>query len=1060
MTKNNKLKFVYKYSFGGRIMRKLRMLIALVLLPTMMFAQSTTAKLAGVVADADGNPLVGANVVVEGSNLGAATDELGRYYILDVPVGTYDLRAEYIGYTTVIESGVRTSVGFTTSVDFNLDVAAVAGQAVTVTRERPLINPNATNTTRVVDKELIDAFAVRGVSNIVNLQTGVVNGFFRGSRSGDSRYYVDGVPVKDVYGGGNLLNGNSQAALQEISVQTGGFSAEYGGANGGIVNITTKTGGSDWSSRVGVETSLGADAGTDPDKLYTDGYQNVNFDFGGPISENIKVYLSVESKEKGGDVSYSYFPMMDATPMQEMPGDSFYSDGSDGFDYGVDENGNKVHHIETVVRNNATREQLLADPLFVANDTTYVVYSNYRRMYGQQPQDDNERVTINGNMTMDFGPLRLKLGTQAYDYEGHSYSWSRVYGGTDGSFINESDFAMGYLNARYTISPLSYIKASLSQQTYETTSGNENYLNNIEEYGRRTKAWGSTNYYKRDRTGFNPVAPDEFFGVSGYGSQYTSFDTRKTTTNTISFDYTNQIGYNELKLGASIDNHEITRYGLGASGVARAISQVDTDLDGLASEQEIIDYAGVDGAKDWRFINYRSLYVTNLGYNIYGDEWSGQYNQDDHMLAPAEPTQSRFYVQDKLEFKDVVVQLGVSFETIDTGAMAPDSDNDGYGDSDGFNNLYFNRQRVNRNGDGNGNYVWKKVEKETATHPRIGVSFPVSDRTVFRANYGTHWQSVPMSYLYLSDSQLSADILAGNATASENPALKPERSTQYEIGIEQRIGAFASLKVEGFYKESKDYLTLANRTDAFTNTGGADTQQNWAQYQNGDVMVSQGLTTNFEMRRTRGLYAQANYTYSEARGTGSYGSQNFYITWIGTDDGYPKAMNLLDYDQTHTANVILDWRSPDATGALANTGFNAVMSFGSGTRFTPSQIYSTVFENRWEFPEGPVNSGTLPAYSNLDLRVDRAISLGGLTANAYIAVFNALDNEQVNDVYHGTGNVAEDGWVATESGQQWLANRLSVNPDVDAAAMYEDNLAFPGRWNRPRQVRVGLNISF
>ena len=374
--------------------------------------------------------------------------------------------------------------------------------------------------------------------------------------------------------------------------------------------------------------------------------------------------------------------MMDATPMQDAPPADYYSDGSDGLVYGTDENGNKIHHIETVIRNNATREQLLADPLFVANDTTYVVYSNYRRMYGQQPQDANERITINGNMTMDFGPLRLKLGTQAYDYEGNSYSWSRVYGGTDGSFVNEADFTMGYLNARYTISPLSYVKASLSQQTYETTSGNENYLNDIEAYGRRTKTWGSANYYKRDRTGFNPVAPDEFFGVAGYGSQYTSFDTRKTTTNTISFDYTNQIGYNELKLGASIDNHEITRYGLGASGVARAIAQVDTDLDGLASEQEIIDYAGVDGANDWRFINYRSLYVTNLGYNIYGDEWAGQYNQDDHMLAPAEPTQSRFYIQDKLEFKDVVVQLGVSYETIDTGAMAPDSDNDGYGDSD------------------------------------------------------------------------------------------------------------------------------------------------------------------------------------------------------------------------------------------------------------------------------------------------------------------------------------------------------------------------------------------
>ena len=84
-------------------MRKLRVLIALLVLPTLIFAQSTTAKLAGVVTDADGNALVGANVVVEGTNLGAATDELGRYYILDVPVGTYTMRAEYIGYSTVVE---------------------------------------------------------------------------------------------------------------------------------------------------------------------------------------------------------------------------------------------------------------------------------------------------------------------------------------------------------------------------------------------------------------------------------------------------------------------------------------------------------------------------------------------------------------------------------------------------------------------------------------------------------------------------------------------------------------------------------------------------------------------------------------------------------------------------------------------------------------------------------------------------------------------------------------------------------------------------------------------
>jgi len=734
--------------------------------------------------------------------------------------------------------------------------------------------------------------------------------------------------------------------------------------------------------------------------------------------------------------------------MQDAPPAEYYSDGTDGYKYSFDANGQKIHHIETVIRENAAGE----------DETSYVVYSNYRRMYGQRPDSESTRLTINANSTMDFGPLRLKVGTQTYGFESGGYSFGNTLGGFNSSYIGKRDFSMGYLNARYTISPLSYIKASISSQTYETKDGNKNYLDDIISYGRRTKEWGSVNYYKRDTTGFNPLSVDEFIGVSGYGSQYTSYDKRKSTTNTLSIDYTNQIGYNEIKLGASIDNHEISRYGLGASGVARAISTVDTNGDWVASDEEII--AAGSNVADWRFINYRALYVTNLGYNIYGDKWNGSYNQNDHMLAPARPKQSRLYVQDKLEFKDVVVQLGLSLEEIDTGAMAPDSDGDGYGDSDGFNHLYFNRQRVDRSGDGNGNFVWKKTKKETAAHPRLGFSFPVTDRTVFRANYGTHWQTVPMSFLYLSDSQLSADILSGNATASENPALKPERSTQYEIGIEQRVGSYASIKVEGFYKESKDYLTLENRTEAFTNTGGSDTEQTWAQYINGDVMVSQGLTTNFEMRRTRGLYAQANYTYSEARGTGSFGGQNFYITWIGTDDGYPKAMNLLDYDQTHTANVIIDYRSPDQSGLLANTGFNAVMSYGSGTRFTPSQIYSTVFENRWEFPEGPVNSGTKPSYTNLDLRVDRLISLGGLSGNLYVSVTNALDSEQVNSVYNGTGNVAEDGWIATESGQQWLSNRLSRNPDVDAGALYQDILAQPGRWSAPRQVRVGFNLSF
>ena len=135
---------------------------------------------------------------------------------------------------------------------------------------------------------------------------------------------------------------------------------------------------------------------------------------------------------------------------------------------------------------------------------------------------------------------------------------------------------------------------------------------------------------------------------------------------------------------------------------------------------------------DWEFSTLKDSYVTNLGYDIYGNKWNGSYNEATHMLAPGEPEQTRAYIQNKFELRDVVVQLGLAYETFDSGALAPDSDGDGYGDSDGYDQLYFSNLRLNRDGDENGNYAWKAVKKETDLQPRIGIAFPISDR-VFRA---------------------------------------------------------------------------------------------------------------------------------------------------------------------------------------------------------------------------------------------------------------------------------------------------------------------------------------
>ena len=173
--------------------------VCILLLPMMLFAQ-TSGKVSGSITSSDGTPLVGANVVVVGTSLGSASGSDGIYYILDVPTGTYSVRVDYIGYQSVTVTNVKVSNSLTTDIDYTLQMSAVKGAAVEIVAERALIQKSATNTTRVIDQEVINNVAQRGVENLVAMQTGVVededgNMHVRGGRSDETAFYVDGVYV-------------------------------------------------------------------------------------------------------------------------------------------------------------------------------------------------------------------------------------------------------------------------------------------------------------------------------------------------------------------------------------------------------------------------------------------------------------------------------------------------------------------------------------------------------------------------------------------------------------------------------------------------------------------------------------------------------------------------------------------------------------------------------------------------------------------------------------------------------------------------------------------------
>ena len=218
-------------------MKKLTTLFLAIIMTTGLFAQNLTGKISGTVTS-DGQPLVGANVIIEGTSTGAATDETGTYYVFDVQPGIYTLRVNYIGYKAQIVSNVRVTIGLTTNQDFELEVAAVEGETVEVTASKPLIEVSQTNVARTIDSEAIDNFAVRNVTSMVASQAGVVvqhDGMhIRGSRGEEIGYTLEGASMTGA--GGKVVSNAIPEALEAVAVQVGGYDASIGNANGGMVH--------------------------------------------------------------------------------------------------------------------------------------------------------------------------------------------------------------------------------------------------------------------------------------------------------------------------------------------------------------------------------------------------------------------------------------------------------------------------------------------------------------------------------------------------------------------------------------------------------------------------------------------------------------------------------------------------------------------------------------------------------------------------------------------------------------------------------------------------------
>ena len=224
----------------------------------------TVGTLVGTVVDRETEePLPGVNILILGTHLGAASDLEGKFIINNIPAGVYRVKASLLGFAPHIVENVAVIMDLRTSLDIELESAVLElGREVVVRAERPLIQQDITSSTHSITGDKIEEMPIDSFKDVVMLQPGATaDGHIRGGRETEVLYLVDDLPIQEALAGGqgsDLPNGS----IVEMTVQTGGFNAEYGNAMSGIVNIVTKSGGDEhtlWiegnDDRIGIEES-------------------------------------------------------------------------------------------------------------------------------------------------------------------------------------------------------------------------------------------------------------------------------------------------------------------------------------------------------------------------------------------------------------------------------------------------------------------------------------------------------------------------------------------------------------------------------------------------------------------------------------------------------------------------------------------------------------------------------------------------------------------------------------------------------------------------------------
>ena len=997
--------------------------ITLLLCTSAVIRAQSRSRIVGVVKDAKtGEPLFGVNVIVKGTYLGAATDINGKYFIVNVPVGSYQVQASMIGYQSQLVTDVIVSSDRITTVDFELNSTVIQGKEVVVTAKRDNLHKEVANTQMVVtSSELKETSGIRQINAFLEKLPGVStsNGFLtiRGGSADQTGSMINGLSYNNA-AVGNAETAVPLSAIDQVSLLSGGYNAEYGNFRSGLINITTKTGSKDGYhgtftlQRDNNHVRRFGDPFYSPTNSYLGQFLNPSTSFGttkdfrgwnyltsiynqSASAENqatpfdmylLANWLYMVSPDYAGLANLpdsvkqqiGYHPLTEqqkkafAAHVRQEGGIDWNFDGGFGgpvpligkalgdATFYISNTSSEQHYVMPVTLNTqksyTTLGTIKATP---TKSLTFTYNGLWRREIGVSPVRPPMGDAPDASNAGGFMPLDNIKYVAARENESNS-TGDRAYW-YDAAFypILDQTTVMNGVSINYILNPSTFWELTLSYLT-------------INDY--------SPSGDNRDTTlitQFGPFPVSEVpYGKQQYASPVIDGFTYPSYMNNGLLGTSQRF---QGKEGDLFDNSAVHQ--LSAKGV-------------LASQ--IGEHNYVKAGIEYNYID--------INHNFY-EQWNNNTYNTYEFNYHRWPSQTGAFVQDQVTYEELVANVGVRLDYYyGGGGLWPSSDS-------AFSTQFLPQpqseiQNLYSYLATGKSFIWDKwfqynrehpgflqrVKNYLTISPRVGVSFPVTANSKFYFNYG-HFRSNPPYYTMY---QLRYRYTKNGLYNMTNPNLEPPRTIQYELGIAYNFYQNYILQISGYSKD----VTGEVGTIEYISADGRIDYRGQANNQYEDI---EGLEINLTKNDNSWLNGWINFDYMlKKRGNTGYNTiRQGQVTYSDADiyHGYTRSL------PQPTVNANITFRTPENWGPefldghlFGDWNISFFAKYEAGDYFSSSdwnplnlQYVSTVLE--W------------PDYFNVDLKISKAFNVGGISTSFFL---------DVNNVFNLKNNIMSQGYAFQE----------------------------------------------